>query len=293
MAKELRAKVKAIVLVMLLTCSCICALWALQGCGGQETEASGGKGVLHVGVETNTVGFSYYNEKTGNYTGYEIDIANELAKRLGYDSVDFVGVATTDRDDVLINGEVDCLIACYSISEYRRELVDLSEPYYQCNGVVMVENSSLISSVEDLQGLIIGSQEGADNQPRFVEKLVEMGLSNGEVVSEADGGATYYYDFFTSIQEKTYEQLSDDLEAGSIGALLIDESVAYTLMNEDRSVLDFVSSTANYGVATQKGSDLSTPINEAIIAMREDGTLDYYLDKWDLGGDRDELWTQA
>lgn len=68
---------------------------------------------MRVGVRDDIVGFSYLNKETGKYHGLEIDIAEEAAQRLGYGNVEYVTVTPDTRKEMLMNGEVDCLIACY------------------------------------------------------------------------------------------------------------------------------------------------------------------------------------
>lgn len=72
---------------LLAACMAACAC-LLGGCAAGE--ASGG--VLKVGVRADVVGFSSYNEHTGKFYGAEVDIAEELARRLGYAGAEFTAV---------------------------------------------------------------------------------------------------------------------------------------------------------------------------------------------------------
>ena len=66
------------------------------------------------------------DRNTGKYYGLEIDIAEELARRLGYADVEFVSVLPETRKEMLLDGQVDCLVACYSVAASRAENFDLS-----------------------------------------------------------------------------------------------------------------------------------------------------------------------
>lgn len=97
----------------------------LGGC----SSSSEGAGTLRVGVRDDIMNFGYLNQTTGNYYGLEIDLARKLASELGYRDVELVAVEPDTRKDMLLNGEVDCLIACYSIAETRLKNFDFSQPY--------------------------------------------------------------------------------------------------------------------------------------------------------------------
>ena len=125
----------AVALVVAIALSCV--LWGLAGCGGLNTITTGKssdaalEGTLRVGVRSDVVGFGYLNEDTGKHYGLEIDLAEELARRLGYTDVEYVTVLPETRKDMLLNGEVDCLVACYSIAESREKNFDFSPAYYE------------------------------------------------------------------------------------------------------------------------------------------------------------------
>ena len=63
-------------------------------------------------------------------------------------------------------------------------------------------------------------------------------------------------------------------------AAVMDGSITDTYMNEDRSLLDISNADQNYGVATQKGSELSPRVAEVIQGMLDDGTIAAYIEKW-------------
>ena len=96
--------------LLLVAVALACALAGLAGCSGENAKGSPASGkALRVGVRSDVVGFGYLNEGTGKYYGLEIDIAEEMAARMGYGSVEFVTVTPDTRKDMLVNGEVDCI----------------------------------------------------------------------------------------------------------------------------------------------------------------------------------------
>ena len=71
------------------------------------------------------------------------------------------------------------------------------------------------------------------------------------------------------------------LEEGAIDAACLDGSIASTYMDESRTFLDTAISEQEYGVASQKGSELSKEIAGTIQEMLDDGTIKELIDKWD------------
>lgn len=260
-----------------------CLMAGLVGCaseGGAGDGAASGSGTLRVGVRADVVGFGYLNEDTGKYYGLEVDIAKEMASRMGYADVEFVTVLPETRKEMLMNGEIDCLVACYSIAESREKNFDFSPAYYEDASIVMVEDSSLIAGIDQLKGLTFGTMAGSNTAPQLAAKLGETGFSNGEVVSANEDNSDVLFDTYHLVQVSSYQELSQRLEEGSIDAACMDASIANTYARGDRSILDFTIATQQYGVATQKGSALSQPVSDAVQAMLDDGTVATLIDVW-------------
>ena len=258
-----------------------CALAGLVGCadGTDRGTASNGQ-TLRVGVRSDVVGFGYFNENTGKYYGLEIDIANELASRLGYADVEFVTVTPDTRKDMLLDGDVDCMVACYSIAESREKNFDFSPPYYMDASVVIVENSSLITDIEDLKGRTFGTMAGTNTAPQLALKLTESGFTSGEALEQTEDHSLTQFDTFRLVQMATYQDLSQALEEGAIDAACMDGAIAHTYLSAGRSILDYTIDAQEYGVATQKDSALSKPVFDVIQGMLDDGTVTALTDKW-------------
>lgn len=240
---------------------------------------SSGNGTLTVGVRADIMNFGYLNEKTGKYYGLEIDIANEMADRMGYGNVEFVTVTPDTRKEMLLDGEVDCIVATYSIADSRLENFDFSAPYYTDNVQVVVEKSTMINSIEDLAGLNIGTMAGSNASPLLATKLYELGMITDQVISNTD--TFTQYEGVSVTKAPSYEELDALLESGDVDAACMDRCIAETYMNDDRKFLDTVIAEQEYGVATQKDSDLSKEVGDAIQGMLDDGTIDEIIDKWD------------
>ena len=112
-------------------------------------------GVLKVGVKTDVPNFSLLNTETNEYEGYEVDLAYEMAGAIfgctadeakEQDLVEFTGVTAKTRGPLIENGELDMVIATFTINEERKELYNFTTPYYVDAVGLMVLNDSGINS---------------------------------------------------------------------------------------------------------------------------------------------------
>lgn len=239
------------------------------------------KGTLKVGVRSDISGFGYYNEKADKYSGLEVDIATEMAKRIGYNNVEFVTVTPESRKKMLQDSKVDALVACYSITSSREENFDFSPSYYDTDVDIMTQRSALITSINDLKGGIIGTMSGSDVAPLLVEKLKEIGFTDGQSKSANDDNTDVTFDNFQLKQYDSYKALSDALESGEVDGIAIDGAISKAYMDDTRTTLEnFSIEDQHYGVATRKDSDLSSQVSSAIQSMLDDGTIASIIDSW-------------
>ena len=78
------------------------------------------RGVLRVGVKNAVLGFGFQDELTGEYTGMEISLAKKIAEYLGVD-VEFTAVTAATRTELLDSGDIDCVLATFTITEERKK----------------------------------------------------------------------------------------------------------------------------------------------------------------------------
>lgn len=250
-------------LTIIMLCSC-----------GSNTK----KGTLRVGVRSDVTNFGYYNENTEKYYGMEIDLAWELAERIGYETVEFVSVDPYDREQKLENGEIDCLIACYTITPERQKRFNISSPYYTDNVVIMVEKSSMIDSAKQLLGKKIGVIEGSATAQQVTSGLFAQGIVTDYTADSFD--AAKYSGGITFCEMDSYEELIAALEEGTIDAVSTDGCILQQYMTEERSYVSINISEQFYGVAVNKNSTLIGSIEEAIQGICSDGSMEMLIDKW-------------
>ena len=112
---------------------------------GEDVAAIVERGVLRVGVKNDVVGFGMYDMLTGEYTGMEISLAQMIADYLGVE-VEFTPVTAATRGQLLDSGDIDCVLATFTITEERKQTWDFTTPYYTDYVTVLVEGSSGIET---------------------------------------------------------------------------------------------------------------------------------------------------
>ncbi len=252
------------ILKTMVAASVLAAVLPVAACS-----VSAASGTLKVGVRDDIMHMGYLNPDTGKYYGLEIDLAAELADSLGYKEVEYITVEPDNREELLLAGDVDCLIAAYSVDESRLEKFDFSPAYYVDHSVVMVEKSSLITEISQLVGKKTGVLEGANAASKLSEKMIELGL-----ITAGDTNG------LSLIEMESYAAMSTALEEGDVDAVCMDGCIARAYMEDDRELLGDQIGEEQYAVATQKGSDLSEKVSSAIQKMLDDGTVDALIDKW-------------
>lgn len=251
---------------------CVCLLLTLVGCGSSRK-----KGTLRVGVRSGVVNFGYYNELTEQYYGLDIDIAYALAEEMGYD-VELVTTHAETRESDLNDGLVDMVVALYTITEARKELVDFSQPYYTDYSQLVVQSSCQYRGLGDLKGKRIAIHGGtnASSQQELIARMIEQGVFKTEQAA---------WDSLTFVPIEKYNAMSYALEIGEVDAFIMDGCIAANYIDEGRVLLDGEVKEINYGVATAKGNPLMTEIEAALQKLIDDGTVERLTEKWQ-GGDR-------
>ena len=237
-------------------------------------------GTFRVGVKQDLFGFSLLDQMSGEYEGFEVDLANLLAEALGYDDVELTTVTAATRGQMLDNNELDAVIATFTINDERKEQWDFSTPYYVDAVTVLVENSSGITDLAGLKDKVVGVSTGSNSAKSLATAMAEAG------VIDAFDGTTFEIDTFNAgvsyKQYKDYPDISTDLSAGKIDAFCVDKSILSNYKTSGRSFIDAEFAPQNYGVATKKGSELSAKIDELIVGWLADGTIDAMTAKWGI-----------
>ena len=223
-----------------------------------------------------TVGFDNtfvpmgFEEKNGNYAGFDIELAQYVSKKLGI-TVHFQPIDWDMKETELQNGTIDAIWNGYSATDERREKVAFTIPYMQNTQILVVKKTSGIHSVEDMTGKVLGAQNGSSGMLDFEE--------HPEVLKNRvkDGDADQYQ----SVNEAII-----DLKNDRIDALLIDRVYAdYYLTTEgiadeyDTIPSGFESESFVVGVRPAD-KKLLEALNQAFKELYQEGIFQQISQKW-------------
>ena len=258
----------------------------LAGCGSDtETKSASNsdnpsdvqeiidRGTLKVGVKNVTKGFGYEDPATGEYSGLEISLAKKLAESLGVE-VEFTPVTAATRTALLDSGDIDCVIATFTITDERKNSWDFTTPYYTDHVGVLVENSSGIKNLADLKDKTVGVSSGSTSAKSLVEAMIKEGVISG------DGYDAKTFDpatWTTGVKFKQYDDypaISTALSAGDVDAFCVDKSILAIYNTDGRSYIEEEFAPQEYGIATKKGSGLSKVAEDFVQKSLNDGTID-------------------
>lgn len=231
------------------------------------------RGVLRVGVKNAVVGFGYQDPITQEYSGMEISLAEKIAESLGVD-VEFTTVTAATRSELLDSGDIDCVLATFTITDERKQTWDFSTPYYTDYVTVLVQNDSGITSLEGLKDKKVGVSSGSTSARSLVQEMINKGYISGEGFDMETFDPAAWTEGISFQQYDDYPTISTALSAGEISAFCVDKSILAIYHTDDRSYIEEQFAPQEYGVATTKGSGLSGVVDELIKGWLEDGTIE-------------------
>ncbi len=234
------------------------------------------RGVLKVGCKSDIPKFSLQNTATGEYEGFEDDLAYEIAGEIFGCSageakekklVEFQGVTAKTRGPLLENGEIDLVIATFTITDERKETYNFSTPYYTDAVGLLVNKDSGISSIEDLDGKIIGVAQSSTTKDGFKAYVEEKGLNVNPEFQEFDG----------------YPALAQALATKQIDCFSVDRAILAGYVNDSNVILEDRFAEQDYGVAAAKeNTGLAELVEGKVTSMLSDGSMKALQDQWGL-----------
>ena len=239
----------------------------------EDVQAVIDRGVLRVGVKNAVIGFGYEDPLTGEYSGMEIELAKALADRLGV-GVEFTAVTAATRTELLDSGDIDCVLATFTITDERKESWDFTTPYYTDYVSVLVEDSKGIAGLADLTDATVGVSSGSTSAKSLVKAMIEAGLISGDSFDEESFDPATWTEGIRFQQYDDYPTISTALSAGEVDAFCVDKSILAIYKTEGRSYIDAEFAPQNYGIATTKGSGMSEVAEKLVTDSLADGTID-------------------
>ena len=243
---------------------------------GADTQAIVDRGVLKVGVKNAVQGFSFQDTLTGEYKGLEDSLAEMIAEHLGVD-VEFTTVTAATRGELLDSGDIDAVLATFTITDERKKSWDFSTPYYTDYVSVLVEDSTGIKELADLKDKVVGVSSGSTSARALVKAMIDAGVLDGANFDADTFNADTWKDGISFRQYDDYPAISTALSAGEVQGFCVDKSILAIYKTEGRSYIDAEFAPQEYGVATKKGSDFSAVCDELITGWLADGTVDQLI----------------
>lgn len=240
---------------------------------GDDVQAIKDRGVLRVGVKNAVVGFGFQDTLSGEYSGMEIDLANKIAEDLGVET-EFTAVTAATRTELLDSGDIDCVLATFTITDERKESWDFSTPYYTDYVTVLVEDASGIKSLADLKDKKVGVSSGSTSAKSLTQAMIDNSVLTGDGFDAETFDPATWTDGVTFQQYDDYPTISTALSAGEVDAFCVDKSILAIYKTEGRSYIEEQFAPQEYGVATTKGSGLSTYVDGLVQGWLSDGTID-------------------
>lgn len=234
-------------------------------------------GVLKVGVEATFAPLTF-KDTDGNIVGYEIDLMNAVAEKLGV-QIELVEIAWTDIETVLADGTVDCIWSGLAITAERAAVMTLSDAYLANATSLMVAEG--VASLEDLAGKAVAIQTGSSME----EMLCEPEFSDFAASVTIIGTDTYETAIEALISDEVVETPSADDALVPVDAVLISGLVAsYNIASNEAlagyTVIENLSEDP-IGIGFAKGNyKLCGAVEEALYALAQDGTLASITTEW-------------
>ena len=266
-------------LVMMLTAAVTACLAACSpGQTSAPAAASSAPAASSVEAETAEEGFTTVNEgkltmstnaafppyemtkDDGSFEGIDVEIAGAIAEKLGLE----LQIDDMEFDAALLavqQGKSDIVMAGVTVNEERMKVMDFTDSYSTGVQVVIVPEGSDITSVEDLEGHLIGTQRG----------------TTGNIYCEDDFGAENVVTYDNGLTA-TQALLNDQIDC-----IVIDSGPAqeFVKANEGLAVLPTEYVTEDYAIGISKDSTaLKEAINAALKELIADGTVQSIVDKY-------------
>lgn len=269
-------------LISILAVACVCCLSAalLVGCGSNSSSNSSSSSDGNPSGNKLVVGFdnSYppygFVDSNNEYTGFDIDLAKEVASRNGWD-IDLQAIDWDAKDALLNQGTINCVWNGFT-REGREDNYTFSDSYMLNEQVIVVKKGSGINSLSDLAGKTVVTQ------------------ADSAALEVLEGDQKSLADTFKSLQTiSDYNNAFMQLESGMVDAVACDLSIAqYQIAAKPDAYtqLDPLSSE-HYAVGFKKGDDaLAAKVSSTLKDMYNDGTVAKLIEKYASYGMSADNW---
>lgn len=251
----------------------------LAGCGAKTDDAKKATeakdvsleqvqkaGVLKVGMAPFYAPFESTNEKTKKIEGFDVDLMNAIAAKMGV-KASYVPAEWTALLGGLNKGDSDIIVSAMTQKEAAQGNVEFTQPYYNLDDIIIVDkgNPKGIATKKDLKDMVVGVQTGSGAE-QIADKIKdEVGIK----------------------EVKKYKLTQDgmnDLKAGRIDAVLAGVTFAVEQSKVDPSFEVLTNAPLDsaelVGVVKKGSTSLTSAFNKALDEVKRDGTYDKLVKKW-------------
>ncbi|MCH5586134.1 transporter substrate-binding domain-containing protein [Shimazuella sp. AN120528] len=230
----------------------------LFGCSSKNNADPNGQKTLTLATSADYKPYEYTDTATGKVIGFDIDLANMIAKELKLKievkDMDFNGLIPA-----LQSKRADLIMAGMTPTPERKKSVDFSDIYYESKNTIITKKGSNLTTAKSLIGKKVGVQLGSI-QEKEAQKLKLNAISINKV-----------------------PEIIQELKAGRIEAAIVENTIAegYTTNNPDLSFTDLPNSEpTGSAIAFPKGSGYVKNFNQVLKHLKENGKLDELIKKW-------------
>lgn len=235
---------------------------SLVGCGSKEKTNTMDKDTLVLGFDDTFVPMGFKGDD-GKYTGFDIELAEEISKKIGK-KIEYQPIDWTMKESELKNGNIDFIWNGFSITEERKKELDFTKAYLKNKQIIITLKGSDIKTKEDLNGKVVAAQDQS---------------------SAVDAIGDYKDNFKELVTFSTNDEALRDLEAGRCDAVVADEVLSKYYINlkgaDNYKVLEDNFGEEEYAVGVRKGDkELVDAWNKAYDQLVKDGTASELSKKW-------------
>ena len=204
----------------------------------------------------------------GNLTGFDIDLATEVAERNGW-NLELKAINWDAKDALLNQGDINCIWNGFTM-EGREGKYEFSDPYMYNEQVIVVKKDAGINSLEDLAGKNVITQADSAALEVLEDEEGQKALAD----TFANGGPQTIADYNNAFMQ---------LESGMVDAVACDLSIAAYQMAAKPDVYKELGtlSSEHYAVGFAKGNEeLAKQVTDTLKQLDEDGTVQQLCDKY-------------
>ena len=216
---------------------------------------------LKVGANIGNVPWEF-QDASGKFVGFEIDLMNEVGKRLGME-VTFTNIPFAGLFAAVQSGQIDAAVSSITITPKRLLSVSFAQPYYDSDQSLTVKSDGGITNLAGMAGKTVGVDTGSTGDIWVTAHLAETKIAT---VNKYEG----------------LQAAMLDLQAGRIDGYISDipALLYYSKDKPQFKVVERIKTTEQYSVMFAKDSPLAAKVNAVITDLKKDGTLAKIHETW-------------